>query len=125
MESVIQANKVPGDASLIAAMQAAWSDHQHSRNQTWNTVTTVVALAVGMVAVDQKFNDPVATSIASVPVLIMAALGMLIARHHRKYQIRKFATHHELRSCARFAPDGWEICAQLGGVLHFADAAVN
>lgn len=78
--------------SVLKGMEEAWLDHRHCRDQTWRSVTATIALAVGFVTLEMKVSDPLLTALAGVFVLASAFSGMLITRHHRTYEIRKF-TH--------------------------------
>jgi hypothetical protein len=85
-------NAEPSRESVIAAMQAAWHDHQHARDQTWKTLQGIFVLAAGLVTVELQFNSLAATSFAAVLVIAGGIFGLLVTGHHREYERRKF-TH--------------------------------
>jgi hypothetical protein len=78
--------------SIRAAMELAWQDHHHARDQTWRALQLEAALAAGLVGVDWQIQNAVATIAAGILVVIATIFGMLISLHHRKVEIRKF-TH--------------------------------
>ncbi len=42
--------------SIRLAMDQAWRDHHHARDQTWKALQIVVVLGAGLVTVDFNFN---------------------------------------------------------------------
>ncbi|MFH0999116.1 MAG: hypothetical protein V1844_27030 [Pseudomonadota bacterium] len=76
--------------SVLKGMEEAWLDHRHCRDQTWHSVAATVALAAGFVTL--QLTDPLTIALAGCFVLAAAFSGMLITKHHREYEIRKF-TH--------------------------------
>lgn len=82
----------PTEASLLKAMELAWRDHHHARDQTWKTVQMVAVLGVGLLTVDYKYESMLATAFAGVLVALAATFGASITWHHRKLEVRKF-TH--------------------------------
>ena len=78
--------------SIRLAMDLAWRDHHHMREQTWRALQIEAALAVGLVGVDWQIQNIYVTIAAGVLVVIAAIFGVLITLHHRKGEIRKF-TH--------------------------------
>ncbi len=77
--------------SIRAAMDQAWSDHQHTRDQTWRTLQIEAALAAGLVSIQAQFENEVATTAAAVLVIVAAISGFAISLHHRKVEIQKFS----------------------------------
>ena len=84
--------KEPEQESIRMAMDQAWRDHHHARDQTWRAVQIEAVLAAGMVGVDFQLENVGATLAAGILVIISAMFGILISLHHRKLEIRKF-TH--------------------------------
>jgi hypothetical protein len=78
--------------SIRAAMDHAWQDHHHARDQTWKALQMEAVLAAGLVGVDVQIKDPVVTIAAGVLVIIVAIFGIHISLHHRKLEVRKI-TH--------------------------------
>jgi hypothetical protein len=85
-----EGKKATNSDALIAAMQAAWADHHHARDQTWKTLQMEAVLAAGLVTVDVQFHTPVATGIAALLVIIAALAGFMITLRHRELERRKF-----------------------------------
>ncbi|MBN2009645.1 hypothetical protein JW960_09910 [candidate division KSB1 bacterium] len=80
---------VENDA-LIAAMQAAWTDHHHARDQTWKVLQMEAVLGAGLVTVDAQFGLPIATVVAAALVVISSIAGISITLRHRGLERRKF-----------------------------------
>lgn len=72
----------------------AWTDHLHTRDQTWKSLQIEVALAAGMLGVDIGIgSDYVLASIAISSLVAFAAFfGIQITLHHREVMIKNF-TH--------------------------------
>jgi hypothetical protein len=82
----------PEPESIRLAMDQAWRDHHHARDQTWKTLQVEVALAAGMVVVGAQIASPAATVVAGLILIVAAMFGIQVTLHHRKVEIRKF-TH--------------------------------
>ncbi len=80
----------PEPESIRLAMDQAWRDHHHARDQTWKAVHMEVILAVGLVTVDAQFHNPVVTTVAALLVILASVFGVWISLHHRKLERRKF-----------------------------------
>jgi hypothetical protein len=80
----------PDADSVRVSLSDAWREHQHARDQTWTALKLTVALVAGFVAVEVRFHNHIATSFGAFLVIAQAAGGLLIAKHHRTYQIQKF-----------------------------------
>ncbi len=80
----------PNSESVKAAMDMAWRDHHHARDQTWRVLQIEAILGAGLVTVDAQFQSLWATMSAGVLVILAAFSGMLISWHHRKLERRKF-----------------------------------
>lgn len=78
--------------SIRLAMDQAWRDHHHARDQTWKAVQMEAVLAAGLVTVDAQFHNALATTAAGALVFLASIFGIWISLHHRKLEIRKF-TH--------------------------------
>lgn len=87
-----QITKEPESESVRAAMDEAWREHQHARDQTWRGLQMMIALVAGLVAVEVQFHNAAATVAVAALVTAQSIAGLLIAKHHRAYQRRKF-TH--------------------------------
>ena len=80
----------PQPESVRAAMDAAWRDHHHARDQTWRAVQMVAVLGAGMVSVDVGYGSVAATAAAGVLVILAAIFGIWITKNHRVLERRKF-----------------------------------
>jgi len=80
----------PTEESVRTAMDQAWRDHHHARDQTWRALQMEAVLGAGLVTVDVQFHDVVATTCAGILAVLAALSGFLISLHHRKLERRKF-----------------------------------
>lgn len=81
----------PADAdSVRMAMDHAWRDHHHARDQTWKALQMVAVLGAGLVTVDAQFRNPISTLAAGFLVVVGASFGLAVTRRHRALEIRKF-----------------------------------
>lgn len=78
--------------SIRLAMELAWRDHHHMREQTWRALQVEAALAAGLVGIDWRIQNIYVTVAAGILVMLASIYGVLITLHHRKGEIRKF-TH--------------------------------
>ena len=62
--------------SIRLAMDQAWRDHHHARDQTWKAVQIEAVLAAGIVGVDFQLGNVGATIAAGVLVIIAAIFGI-------------------------------------------------
>jgi hypothetical protein len=84
------ARSKPSDEILLKAMELAWKDHHHARDQTWKTVQMVSVLGAGLLTIDLQYKSLLATTLSAVLVLLVAAVGLGITWNHRKLERRKF-----------------------------------
>jgi hypothetical protein len=80
----------PDPESVRLAMDEAWREHQHARDQTWTALKLTIALVAGFVAIEVRFHNHLATAFGAVLVIAEAYSGLCIAKHHRAYQRLKF-----------------------------------
>jgi hypothetical protein len=78
--------------SIQLAMELAWRDHHHMREQTWRSLEIESALAAGLVGIDWRIQNVGVTIATGILVVVAAIFGILITLHHRKGEIHKF-TH--------------------------------
>lgn len=78
--------------SIRLAMELAWRDHHHMREQTWRALQVEAALAAGLVGIDWQIQNIYVTVAAGTLVMLASIYGVLITFHHRRGEIRKF-TH--------------------------------
>lgn len=80
----------PDNDTVRLAMELAWRDHHHARDQTWKAVQMEAVLGVGLVTVDTHFGNAGSTLAAAILVVLGALFGILISLHHRALERRKF-----------------------------------
>jgi hypothetical protein len=84
--------KAPDNDSVRLAMELAWRDHHHAREQTWKAIQIEAVLGAGLVTVAAQFkNSPYAIGAAAILVFFAAIFGIAISLHHRELERRKFA----------------------------------
>jgi hypothetical protein len=77
--------------SIRLALNKAWRDHHHTRDQTWRTLQAEIVLAAGLVAIDFIIGSLIASIIVGVLVILAAIFGMQITiRHRNKVEVIKF-----------------------------------
>jgi hypothetical protein len=74
----------PAPDSLRSAIDKAWWDIHHSRDQTWKALQIVVAMMAGMIAIDWQLTDARATLAAGALVIVAAVFGISVAYRHRR-----------------------------------------
>ncbi|MBI5374011.1 MAG: hypothetical protein HZA77_01140 [Candidatus Schekmanbacteria bacterium] len=81
---------IPSEEILLKAMELAWKDHHHARDQTWKTVQMVAVLGAGLLTIDLQYKSLLATALAALLVVLASAVGVGITWNHRKLERRKF-----------------------------------
>ncbi len=76
--------------SIRLALDEAWKEHQHVRDQTWKALQMVALLAVGLVTVDLQQQNAVASLTAGLLAFIGGVFSACITVHHRNYECQKF-----------------------------------
>ena len=59
----------PDNETVRLAMELAWRDHHHARDQTWKAVQMEAVLGAGLVTVDAQFGNTIATFAAATLVV--------------------------------------------------------
>jgi hypothetical protein len=80
----------PDPESIRMAMDAAWRDHHHARDQTWRALQMVAVLGAGLVSIDVGYGNVAATTAAGVLVVLASLFGLWITKNHRSLERRKF-----------------------------------
>jgi hypothetical protein len=80
----------PSDSSVQQAMEQAWKDHHHARDQSWKAIQIVFGLAVGLITIDFTHHSLFATSWAALLVIVAALFGASITWNHRILERKKF-----------------------------------
>lgn len=99
------ASTIPESESVRLALDIAWREHQHVRDQTWKSVQMVALLAVGLVTIDIRLASTTATVIAGLMLVALGYWGALITLHHRAYQIQKFNEILKAEGALHLIPD--------------------
>lgn len=77
--------------SIREAMKLAWSDHQHTRDQTWKALQIEFILVLGVVGANWQINSNLISIISIVFVCLIVLCGIQITiRHRNKVEITKF-----------------------------------
>jgi hypothetical protein len=77
--------------SIRLALDKAWRDHHHTRDQTWRTLQAEIVLVAWLVAIDFIIGSLIASIIVGVLVILAAIFGMQITiRHRNKVEVIKF-----------------------------------
>lgn len=77
--------------SIRQAMDEAWRDHQHTRDQTWKALQVEFALAVAVVGTAWKTDSTFVVICAALLVFVISVCSIQISLHHRNsVELRKF-----------------------------------
>jgi|WetSurMetagenome_2_1015567.scaffolds.fasta_scaffold511612_1 hypothetical protein len=77
--------------SIRLAMDEAWRDHQHTRDQTWKALQIEFLLVVGVVGAIWQLNSLAVTIMGTLFVLLVTLCGVQITlRHRNTVERRKF-----------------------------------
>lgn len=81
----------PEPESIRLALDKAWQDHQHTRDQTWKSLQIEAAMIAGLIGIDWQLETIQATVAAGLLVMIAAFFGMRITIQHRNnVECKKF-----------------------------------
>jgi len=77
--------------SIRRAMEDAWKDHQHTRDQTWKALTFVVGIGAGVVVSTWQSHWLPVKIVADALLFLVALCGAQITyRHRNTVEITKF-----------------------------------
>jgi len=77
--------------SIRLAMDEAWRDHQHTREQTWKALQIEFALAAGTIGSTWSLDSLVAQILGALFVLLVTLCGIQITlRHRNRVEVTKF-----------------------------------
>ena len=82
--------ETPTENILLKAMELAWKDHHHARDQTWKSLQIVAIFGAGMLTISINDKGYLATICSSILVIIAAIFGILVTWNHRTLERRKF-----------------------------------
>lgn len=78
-------------ASIRQAMDEAWRDHQHTRDQTWKALQIEFALAVAVVGAAWQTRSSVIVIGAALLVFVVSLCSIQISlRHRNNVELTKF-----------------------------------
>jgi hypothetical protein len=80
-------------SSLESAMELAWRDHHHARDQTWKGLQMEALLAIALIGIDLKAAESsfkYVPLVGSLLLFLIAISGIMIALHHRELERGKF-----------------------------------
>ena len=81
----------PSEAALLKLLEIQWQDHFQTRRQTWEALRISALIAVTLVGVDWKINQPIITIVCAVLLALVALFGMQITiRHRNSVEVLKF-----------------------------------
>jgi hypothetical protein len=77
--------------SIRLAMDEAWRDHQHTRDQTWKALQMEFLIAAGIIGANWQAQSILITGVAAIVVLLVTLCGIQITLRHRNIvEIGKF-----------------------------------
>ncbi len=77
--------------SVRLAMDQAWRDHHHTRDQTWKVLQIEFLLIVGIIGADWLLDSLILTIVSAALVAIITVCGIQITlRHRNRVEVNKF-----------------------------------
>jgi hypothetical protein len=77
--------------SIRDAMDLAWSDHQHTRDQTWKALHMEFLLILGVVGANWFMNSNLISIVSIIFVCLVVLCGIQITiRHRNRVELTKF-----------------------------------
>jgi|GEM_PF-3506962 len=90
-KDLITENSEADKESIRLALDKAWQDHHHTRDQTWKTLQAEIVLVAGLIGVDFKIESLIASIIVGILVVLSTIFGIQITiRHRNKVEVTKF-----------------------------------
>lgn len=87
----MKTNEIVENESIRLAMNQAWTDHQHTRDQTWKALYIEFFIVLGVVGANWQFNSNLISIVSVVFVCIIVLFGIQITlRHRNSVEVRKF-----------------------------------
>jgi hypothetical protein len=78
------------EEALLKYLEMEWQDHFQTRSQTWRALEVTSILAVALVGLDWRLDQPVATIVAASLLILVAQFAIQITLRHRKVEQEKF-----------------------------------
>ena len=75
---------------LLKMMEIQWQDHIQTRLQTWKSIEIAAIIAVALVGLDWRIDNPLITTVTAVLLMFVAYSGMHITLRHRIVEQNKF-----------------------------------
>ena len=81
----------PSEDSVIAAMNMAWKDHHHARDQTWKALQIEFAIAAAVIGINWSITSFEVGVASGFLLFINTLCGIQISlRHRNKVEVTKF-----------------------------------
>ena len=80
----------PTEETLLKALEIQWQDHFQTRSQTWKALEITAILAVALVGLDWRLDNPIATIGTAFLLMLVAQFGIQITLRHRNVMVTKF-----------------------------------
>lgn len=91
------------EEALLKMYEIQWEDHLQARKQTWQALQIAGIIAVALVGVQWKTNDPLVICISSILLIAVSFFGMQITlRHRNSVEITKFSIMSEIEKKINF-----------------------
>ena len=82
---------MPDNESIRTAMDQAWRDHHHARDQTWRALQIEFVIVAAVVGVNWQIESPFAAAVSGFLILLITLCGIQITlRHRNRVEITKF-----------------------------------
>lgn len=77
--------------SIRLAMNQAWQDHHHTRDQTWKALQAEIIICAGVIGINWQIQSFWLTFLSGILLFIVTLCGIQITlRHRNKVELRKF-----------------------------------
>lgn len=91
------------EEALLKMYEIQWQDHLEARKQTWQALHIAGIMAVALVGIQWKSNDPIVVCISSILLIAVSFFGMQITlRHRNSVEITKFTIMNEIEKNINF-----------------------
>lgn len=85
--------------SVRAALEQAWKDHHHTRDQTWKALQMELIMVAGLIAISWQTQNLHIILVTSLLTLVLAICGIQITKRHRNsVECLKFK---HIRNCSK------------------------
>ncbi len=83
----------PSQSALEMALDKAWTDHHHARDQTWKSLQAEVTIGVGLFGASVLFPIPKLTLLSSGLLALVSISAIMITWRHRNAVERRCFIH--------------------------------